>query len=74
MAYKYYRYTVEGPLLSRDTGRALGEAGGTIVRVDNPDGRTEVIVAITEEGALPAGTALGPGTEVSGDDVLTFGG
>jgi len=74
MAYKYYRYTVEGPLLSRDAARALGEAGGTIVRVDNRVGRTEVTVAITEEGTLPAGTALGAGAEVSEDDVLTFGG
>jgi translation initiation factor IF-2 len=74
MAYKYYRYTVEGPLLSRDAARALGEAGGTIVRVDNRDGRTEVTVAITEEGTLPAGTALGAGAEVCGGDVLTFGG
>jgi hypothetical protein len=43
------------------------------VRVDTCDGRTEVTVAIAEEGTLPAGTALGPGTEVSEDDVLTFG-
>ena len=74
MAYKYYRYTVEGPLLSRDAGRTLGEAGGTIVRIDNRDGTTEVTVAIAEEGTLPAGTAVGAGTEVSEDDVLTFGG
>jgi hypothetical protein len=74
MAYKYYRYTVEGPLVSRDAGRALGEAGGTIVRVDNHDGRTEVTVAIAEEATLPAETAPGTGAEVSEDDVLTFGG
>jgi hypothetical protein len=74
MAFKYYRYTVEGPFLSRDAGRALGEAGGTIVRVDNRDGRTEVTVAIAEEGTLPTGTALGAGAEVREDDVLTFGG
>jgi translation initiation factor IF-2 len=74
MAYRYYRYTVEGQLLSRDAARALGEAGGTIVRVDNRDGRTEVTVAVAEEGTLPAGTALGVGNEVSEEDVLTFGG
>jgi hypothetical protein len=44
------------------------------VRIDNRDGRTEVTVAIAEEGTLPAGTALGAGTEVREDDVLTFGG
>jgi hypothetical protein len=74
MAYKYYRYTVEGPLPSRDAGRDLGEAGGMVVRVDNRDGRTEVTVAIAEEATPPAGTHLGAGAEVREDDVLTFGG
>jgi hypothetical protein len=74
MAYKFYRHTVEVPLLSRAAGRALGEAGGAIVRVDTRDGRTEVTVAFPAEGTLPAGTALGAGVEVSEDDVRTFGG
>ena len=74
MPYKYYRYTVEGSLPSRDTGRELGDAGGMIVRVDTREGRTEVTVAIPEEGRLSAETALSPGTEMSEEDVLTFGG
>ena len=72
MAYRYYRYTIEGPSLPQDMGRAIGDSGGMIVRVDHLDGRTEVTVAVSE-GSPAATTSLGDGVEVREEDVLSPG-
>jgi hypothetical protein len=74
MAYRYYRYTREGMLSTQDIGRALGETGGVIVRIDNRAGTTEVTIAMSEDRELSAKSPLGAGVEVSEEDVLNLGG
>jgi len=74
VAFRYYRYTTEATLSTQDISRSLGEMGGVIVRIDNRAGTTDVTVAMSENGELAVKSPLGPGVEVSEEDVLNLGG
>jgi secreted PhoX family phosphatase len=73
MAFRYYRYTTDATLVTQDVGRALGDMGGVIVRIDNRAGATEVTVAMSEDRRLAAESPLGAGVEVNEEDVLNLG-
>jgi hypothetical protein len=74
MAYRYYRYSLEGNLSPQDAARALGETGGVIVRIDYREDRTQVTVATSDRDEAAATSPAGPGVEVREEDVLNAAG
>jgi hypothetical protein len=67
--YRYFRYTVGERLELHDVHRGVGETGGLLVRVDNREGRTDITVAVSEDGRLAESPRFGEGVEVSDDEV-----